>query len=1125
MPRIFDNINLPLLSALQHTLGQSERADFCVGYFNLRGWRHLDRHIEEWPGGHGHCCRLLVGMQKTDQDDLRAALGIGTEADIDEMDNARALEKRRELAREFRQQLTVGTPNDADEAGLRRLAHQITDGKVTVKLFLSHTLHAKLYLMFRDDPDNPRTGYVGSSNLTFSGLAGQGELNVDVVDHDAACKLASWFDARWDDRWCVDISAELVEIIEESWAREALIPPHHIYVKMAYHLSQEARSGLAAFRIPKVFGDTLFEYQEAAVKIAARHLDKRGGVLIGDVVGLGKTLMATALARMFEDNFGMETLILSPKNLVPMWEYYREKYGLRGTVLSVTKARAKLKDLKRYKLVILDESHNFRNREGKTYKAVKDYIEQNESRCILLSATPYNKTFLDLSNQLRLFLPEDKDLGVRPERLLRDIGEVTFNMKYQCSPRSVAAFEKSGHAEDWRELMRLYMVRRTRGFILENYAETDPKTDRKFLSFADGTPNYFPVRVPKTLKFDIDPQYASLFSSEVVDIINGLHLPRYGLGNYEAQTPDKPPTTAEAAALKDLGRAGKRLMGFCRTNLFKRLESSGEAFILSVERHILRNYVFLHALEHGLPLPIGPQDAVLLDTSVTDEDMSDTQQNFEEEDASPGEAAEESDPTAASPRSEADFKRRAAGVYGVYATEQKKRFKSWLPSRLFRKDLSEDLREDAHALFQVLSRCNDWEAGKDGKLAVLRELLARQRPNDKVLVFTQFADTAVYLERELRKRGITHMAVATGASADPFGLASRFSPKSNGRREITRDHELRVLIATDILSEGQNLQDCFVIVNYDLPWAIIRLIQRAGRVDRIGQKAEEILCCSFLPAEGVEKIIRLRERVRDRLRENQEVVGSDEAFFEDDQSQGWLRGLYDESADLNGDPDTEIDLASYALSIWNNAVKTDPSLKKTIEGMPPVVYATKAHAPTPQEPNGALVYMQTGDGTDALAWVDTQGRPVTQSQYAILRAAECAPSTPALPRQANHHSLVNKGVEQIIKEEKGVGGQLGRPTGARFRTYERLQRYAREMAGTLFDSRDLHKAIEDIYRFPLLQSATDALNAHLRSGASDELLTQLVLTLRQDARLCVVTETNEPQEARIICSMGLAATP
>jgi len=120
-----------------------------------------------------------------------------------------------------------------------------------------------------------------------------------VLDHDAANKLAGWFEARWNDRWCIDISNELAGIIEESWAREALIPPYYIYIKMAYHLAEEARSGLLEFRIPRDFGNKLFAYQTAAVKIAAHHLNKRGGVIIGDVVGLGKTLMATALARIF----------------------------------------------------------------------------------------------------------------------------------------------------------------------------------------------------------------------------------------------------------------------------------------------------------------------------------------------------------------------------------------------------------------------------------------------------------------------------------------------------------------------------------------------------------------------------------------------------------------------------------------------------------------------------------------------------------------------------------------------------------------------------------------------------------------------------------------------------------
>lgn len=400
MPRIFDNIERSLLPALRDTLGLADRADFCVGYFNLRGWKQIDTYVERWAGGDGQCCRLLVGMQRLPQDELREALSvIKREGGID---NQTAVRLKRRLADEFRQQLTVGVPTNDDEAGLRRLAGQIRAEKVVVRLFLRHTLHAKLYLLFRPDPISPTVGYLGSSNLTFAGLAQQGELNVDVVDFDACNKLASWFEARWNDKFCIDISDELADIIEHSWAASEPVLPHHIYIKMAYHLSQEARAGLTEFRIPRDFGNKLFEFQKAAVKIAAHHLNKRGGVIIGDVVGLGKTLMATALARIFEDDHGIETLIICPKNLVPMWEDYRSQYRMRGKVLSITQAQNELADLRRYRLVLIDESHNLRNREGKRYRAILEYIQSNDSQVIMLSATPYNKTFLDLSNQLRL---------------------------------------------------------------------------------------------------------------------------------------------------------------------------------------------------------------------------------------------------------------------------------------------------------------------------------------------------------------------------------------------------------------------------------------------------------------------------------------------------------------------------------------------------------------------------------------------------------------------------------------------------------------------------------------------------------------------------------------------------
>lgn len=530
MPRIFDNIEQLLLPALQQTLEVADHADFCVGYFNLRGWKQLDEFVEHWPGGERHCCRLLVGMHRLPAEELRAALSpLHRDGEID---NQTALRLKKRLAEEFREQLTIGVPTNEDERCLRRLAKQIRSSKVVVKLFLRHLLHAKLYLLFRPDPINPTVAYLGSSNLTFAGLACQGELNVDVLEHDACGKLARWFEDRWDDRWCIDISAELAQIIEESWAREPLVPPYHIYIKMAYHLSQEAREGLREFRLPSEFRRKLFEFQSAAVRIAAHHVNKRGGVLLGDVVGLGKTLMATALARIFQDDRGISTLILCPKNLVKMWQAHVDLYGLQAKVVPFSRVVKELPLVPgRFRLLLIDESHNLRNREGKRYRAIHEFIQQTDTKCVLLSATPYNKTYLDLANQLRLFVPEDRDLGIRPEQLLRELGETEFLRRHQCPVRSLAAFEKSEHADDWRDLMRLYLVRRTRTFIQDNYADTDPETKRKYLTFEDGTHSYFPKRQPKTVKFKIndrDPedQYARLYADDVVDAIN--HLGKWG---------------------------------------------------------------------------------------------------------------------------------------------------------------------------------------------------------------------------------------------------------------------------------------------------------------------------------------------------------------------------------------------------------------------------------------------------------------------------------------------------------------------------------------------------------------------------------------------------------------------
>lgn len=1110
MPRIFDNIEQSLLPALRSTLSVSERADFCVGYFNLRGWKSIDDLVERWAGGPGQQCRLLVGMQRLPHDELRDAMRRGDSAY--RMDNKTALQLKKKLALEFREQLVTGMPTEEDERGLQRLAKQLRSGTIITKLYLKHSLHAKLYLFFRTDPINPITGYLGSSNLTSSGLSYQGELNIDVLDQDASQKLARWFDDRWNERWCIDITTDLIDAIDQSWARDDLIPPYHIYVNMAYHLSRDARAGLTEFQVPREFGKRLLAFQTAAVRISAHHLNERGGVIIGDVVGLGKTLMATALAKIFQEDQLTDTLVICPKNLVSMWQKYVDEYRLYGRVVSLTKVNAVLPDLRRYRIVLIDESHNLRNREGKRYRAIQDYIRKNQAKCILLSATPYNKSYLDLSNQLRLFVNDEQDLGIRPERLLRELGETEFVRNHQVSTRSLAAFEKSQYIDDWRELMRLYMVRRTRSFIQRHYADVDQSTGRLFLELSDGKRTYFPDRVPLTVPFKIDPsdpndQYARLYGFTVVDCINSLHLPRYGLANYIKPNPEKPANESEDVVLQGLSRAGRRLMGFCRTNLFKRLESSGAAFQVSIERHILRNYVFVYAIENSLHLPIGAQDVGLLDPSQHDSDRL-----VDDELPEVRHGTETS--------SWADWRTKSNALYRLFSTQYRTRFK-WINPSLFLASLKTDLLADADALCGILKSSGSWDPRQDAKLASLYELINVKHRQEKVVVFSQFADTVRYLEAQLAARDVTKLSGVTGDDDDPTDFATRFSPESNDRRsEVSDDGELRVLLATDVLSEGQNLQDCSIVVNFDLPWAIIRLVQRAGRVDRIGQRADRILCYSFLPAAGIERVIGLRARVRERLFQNAEVLGTDEAFFEDEQDRKDLFDLYNEkSGILDGGADHEVDLASYAYEIWQDAVKRNPQLKKIIPRLPSVVYATRGHLVSQGSPSGALVYVQTTSGNDVLVRVDSNGNVVTESQFDVLRAARCTPSEAPLPRQEIHHELVRRAFDRVQAEARTVGGQLGSPSGVRYRVYQRLKQYLENDSEAPVD---LSSAVEEIYRHPLSQAARDALYRQVRAGITDRNLAMLVLTLRSAHRLCIVTNFEAASESSIICSLGLA---
>ena len=1166
MPHIYDNITRQILAELRATLTGSRRADVCVGYFNLRGWDSLADWVDAYSGADESCCRVLVGMQRPPEEALRQV--YRATQDDGYLDGPTVARLRREAAKSFKEQIEFGVPTAASEAVLRGLARQLRARQVRVKLFLAYPLHAKLYLIHRRDHVTPTVGYLGSSNLTFAGLSGQGELNIDVTDNLAVGELQKWFEDRWHDECAFDISDELAELIETSWARQKLASPYLVYLKMAYYLSEEARLGEREFKMPKAFENVLLDFQAKAVFLAARHLHQRGGVLLGDVVGLGKTLMASAVAKIFQLDDQTRALIICPPKLLPMWKWYVARYELSADLLSLGKVDD-LPNTPRYRLLIIDESHNLRNPESARFRHVRDYVDLNEPRVMLLTATPFNKQYADLGSQLRLIVDDTEDLRVRPEKFFQEwarqgFNEADFIARFQAPVRSLRAFEQSDYAEDWQDLLRLYMVRRTRRFIKQNYAQFDAGRDRHFVML-NGQRAYFPKREPKKLTFalnDADPadQYARLYHERVVSIIEDLSLPRYGLANYLIEKAEKGATAADKKILANLNRAGRRLMGFFRTNLFKRLESSGYSFLLSLERYILRNLVTLHALEQGLPVPIGTQTAALLDASVNDAD----DETIDATDAASPDTGlrlvATAQPLTAKERTEhietvfllrslavkngeaeqlpfeTDLNRyraRAQAVYDLYRTQYRRRF-DWLPAKFFRQDLQDELIADARQALAVMTHAGEWNPQRDAKLQVLHGLLTKDHPTEKTLVFSQFADTALYVAGQLQKMKVTALAAVTSESNDPTALARRFSPISNGGLQAG-ETPLRILIATDVLSEGQNLQDAHLVVNFDLPWAIIRLIQRAGRVDRIGQQHDAISVYSFIPAAGVEHIINLRKRLEHRLKANQEVVGSDESFFGEDTADK-LRDLYTEQAGaLDDDEDSEIDLVSTALQVWNSASEAD---RVAAAKLPPVIPSARALTPDQTraaEAPGTIAYLRfadRADRADALVRVNDRGELVSQSLGAIFRASACGPDVPPLSALPDdHYPRVATAVALAMQEQQVLGGQLGSLRSTRRKVFEHLKRYREKLQADPNPAAQaklqrLEPAYHTLFRSPLKDGARESLGRRLRLSVPDADLAETVLRLYEDEALCLPIDDTGPgrQEPQIVLSLTMTQT-
>jgi superfamily II DNA or RNA helicase len=1090
MSRIFDNIDQNLGEHLKAVIKDYDNLDAAVGYFNLRGWQYFapiidsKEFLDKKP-----IARILVGMtgaepERQVEEYLQST--VSGRVNIEGIDNSQARERKQAAILKFREQLSRGVLDSEHYQALQTLKRHLVEGRVQIKLFTKRQLHGKTYICHRQDITNPITAFVGSSNLTLSGLQHNYELNVDVVDWDGTKALAKWFEDRWCDRYTIDITADLIELIQESWAGDIQPNPYDVFLKVCWHLSRDVREGLAEYGVPTALQKELLEYQASAVKTLARRIATRGGAMLGDVVGLGKSITATAVAMVLKEEYGWDTLIICPKNLVKMWEQeYSDVYELNARVVPYSMATRVLPDLRRYRFVIVDESHTMRSETRQDYVQLKDYIQRNDSKVLLLTATPFNIRFKDVANQLGLFLDDDYDLGLQPTAAMTL--DPDFARKVDQKTSTLGAFKKSDEADDWKRLMSDHLIRRTRSFIKNNYAQKDEKGS-EYLTFSSGEKFYFPTRIAHPIEHSFkngDPALL-MVSDQTLDSITDLLLPRYGLARY---VNSKYKTTShEDELIEKWEKASGHLSGFVRTGLFKRLSSCGNSFVISLQRHLARNEMWLYAINNGLPIPVG---SVL--ESMLDAGDGQLTTNEEDEDLDNLSIME-------SGRPQLDYETlKAKSPSGI----------EWVHSELFLPKLKIDIQKDSEVLNKLLTSYGVITENNDSKLQALAKTIKEKYPEKKILIFTEYADTAEYVASGLSKLGFEKVAPVTGNSGNPTDLARRFSPRSNRKLSgtpVTKDDEINILVATDVLSEGQNLQDASIVVNYDLPWAIIRLIQRAGRVDRVGQTSETVEILSFFH-DSIEAVLSLRDRIRHRLSQNAKAFGSDEKFFGTKEETAIIEGLYNGDIPEDGS-EADNDASSLAYEIWMRAKSENPERAAKVEKMSDLVFATRPAKDS--EVNSVGVFVRTERGLDGFG-IKSKGDYNLITSYEALKFFECTPDTPGIKTLEEHFSAVQGLVHGPLQQPTIISGQL---TGIRKRVYQRLKNNLRGM------SLDVAVALEALYATPLTSEAESRLGKAL-TARSDEDLGTLISALYSDGRL-VIQEGPGVDPIRIVCSMGVS---
>ncbi|MBI3249158.1 MAG: DEAD/DEAH box helicase family protein [Deltaproteobacteria bacterium] len=747
----------------------------------------------------------------------------------------------------------------------------------------TNLLHGKMYHLAHNGTED---AILGSSNFTVSGLGLSSsrnnlELNLEVDSNRDRRDLKAWFEEIWSNADIVeDVKDEVLLYLAQLYATHS---PEFIYFKTLYHLfarflADQKKGGLSlenAQIVETQIWKTLFEFQKDAVKGAINKINAHNGCIIADSVGLGKTFEALAVIKYYELR-NYKVLVLCPKKLRENWTVYQaqnnselnpfvnDRFGytvLCHTDLSRDGGKSGDIDLTtinwgNYDLVVIDESHNFRNNlkgkrdeEGNVirmsrYERLMEEILKTgvKTKVLLLSATPVNNDLKDLRNQL-YFLTEGKDdvfggtIGIASVKETLAAAQRTFTEWARAPGERKASVLLERLSAAFFTLLDELTIARSRKHILKYYKDSLAEVGQfpqrlkpvSIFSAIDRLGEFMPY---DKLNEEISAYRLSLFRPSL------YVLPEFR-ALYERQSLNFSQTQREFF-----------LIGMMKVNFLKRLESSVNSFAITMSRTVEKI--------EGLKARIDRFRQYRADNPEVDLgafDLADV------EDEELREALE-------------------VGKGLVYKM-----------AHLNLDDWRRDLERDREQLARLNTEAQKITVVRDAKLAELKTLIAGKvrnpttntlgKPNRKVLVFTAFADTANYLYETLREwgrqeLGIRMALVSGGAAAckTTFGKADfnyilgNFSPVAKNRnkmKSMPQEGEIDLLIATDCISEGQNLQDCDYLINYDIHWNPVRIVQRFGRIDRIGSINTAVQLVNFWPTQDLNKYINLRNRVEARM--------------------------------------------------------------------------------------------------------------------------------------------------------------------------------------------------------------------------------------------------------------------